>query len=43
MPQLTAIRRLLIPTDHLSRNTSLILRMDNLFAGIFPSRKKEAE
>ena len=33
-PQLAAIRRLLIPAAHLSRNTSLILRIDNLFAGI---------
>ena len=38
MPQLIAIRRLLSPTAHLSRNASLILRMDNLFAGICPSQ-----
>ena len=39
-PQLAATRRLLIPTAHLSRSTSLILRIDNLFAGICLSPKK---
>ena len=34
IPQLLAIRRLLSLLDHLRRRTSLILRMDNLFAGI---------
>src|SRR5690606_19247836 len=33
-PQLVAIWRLLMSLPHLRRRTSLILRMDNLFAGI---------
>ena len=34
---------LIIPTAHLSRNTSLILRMDNLFVGIFSSQIKRRQ
>ena len=34
MPQLLAIVRWVIPSDHRSRSTSLILRMDNLSADI---------
>jgi hypothetical protein len=35
MPQLLPMALWLKPSDHFSLNTSLILRMDNLFADIY--------